>query len=80
MRSSSKDHEKEPQMPHDQKSIFRGKKKNCKQILKVSTYSPGLGICITKYNYKKSRPIFFSEKWKANNYLHIKIQINKNKI
>lgn len=65
MRSSSKDHEKEPQMPHDQKSIFRGKKKNCKQILKVSTYSPGLGICITKYNYKKSRPIFFFRKMKS---------------
>lgn len=65
MRSSSKDHEKEPQMPHDQKSIFRGnKKKKCKQILKVSNSFPGLGICITKYNYKKSRPKFFQKKEK----------------
>lgn len=29
---------------------------------------------------KSQDQFFFSEKWKANNYLHIKIQINKNKI
>ena len=54
---------------------YQKKKRKSKQIT-VFTSLIVLGICITKYNHKISRPKFVQKK-KANNHLYIKIQTNK---